>query len=164
MTWYLRKALGVLHERQDLSYFLAAPQILTFFQEESNLWKHQLLSASAAWREQQHMLHMLKGLWKSIEHHVLVLKNQWLLHLYCDSKCNHLMSSSFLMWMPQEKAEWKLRRVVTLSLHVFSRSIKYWLLNIKVINSLIHLVLKSYWYQRTGVKMNWQGGAVSQRC
>lgn len=72
-----------MHERQDTPYFLAALQVLTSFQEESNLWKHQLLSAIAAQRE-QHVLHMLEELWKSTEQHVLVLTKQLSLHLHSD--------------------------------------------------------------------------------
>lgn len=95
-----------MHERQDPSYFLAAFQILTSFQEESNLWKHQLLSANAT-RKEQHMFHMLEELWKSIEHHVLVLKKQLSLYLSSDSNVTvYLIFSSSLMrplWMPQMK-------------------------------------------------------------
>lgn len=84
MTWYLRKRLRVMRERQDPSYFLEALLILTFFQEESNLWKHQLLSAIATQRE-QHLLLMLEDLWKSGELHVLVLKKVLYLYHHSDS-------------------------------------------------------------------------------
>lgn len=72
-----------MHERQDPSYFLEALLVLTFFQEESNLWKHQLLSAVATQRE-QHMLRMLEDLWKSGEYHVLVFKKQLYLYHHSD--------------------------------------------------------------------------------
>lgn len=134
MAWYLRTALRVKHERQDTPYFLAALQVLTLFQEECNLWKHQLLSAVAARRE-QHMLHMLEELWKSTEQHVLVLKKQLSLHLHCDGSATlHLIFSSSSV-----QAWWDLG-VLELPPHRFSAecepSTAFWIkVNIQVINS-----------------------------
>lgn len=103
-----------MHERQDTPYFLAALQVLTSFQEESNLWKHQLLSAVTARRE-QHTLHMLEELWKSVEQHVLVLKKQLSLHLHSDGRATlHLIFSS-----SSERARWDFG-VLELPPHRFS--------------------------------------------
>ena len=161
-----------MHERQDPSYFLAALQILTSFQEESNLWKHQLLSAIATQRE-QHMLHMLEELWKSIEHHVLLLKKQLSLHLHSDSNVTiYLIFSSSLMralWMPQVKAGCKLWSVVTSSLQIFSRSTYHQrpsrsrlMFKWSIPSFILHLKVTDTEGQKR--EMSWQGGATSQRC
>lgn len=142
-----------MHERQDTPYFLAALQVLTSFQEESNLWKHQLLSAIAAQRE-QHVLHMLEELWKSIEQHVLVLTKQLSLHLHSDGSATahsiFCSSSVRALGVPQRE------RWVELPPHRFSAGVctstAFWIkVNIQGINSLIHLTPGSYWYQRTAV-------------